>query len=35
MFRTPSLAGSSGEDSPNLAGWGLRLSLGTLGETNE
>lgn len=28
MFRTPSLAGSSGEDSPNLAGWGIAVHPG-------
>lgn len=30
--RTPLLAGSSGEDSPNLAGWGIAASLGGLGD---
>lgn len=33
-FRAPSLPGSSQQDSPSLAGWGLAVSLGELGETS-
>lgn len=33
--RTPSLPGSSGEDSPSLAGWGNAVLSRRLGESDE
>lgn len=33
--RTPSLAGSSGQDSPSLAGWGNAAISRRLGDSND